>query len=178
MNRVGFLWLVIISTSVCWSLPDLSAPSSKRRILVLAGSLQKRFIDMLFCSCKDVSLWDSPSLFFTLWAIAWSLLAPFYIYPLRACLFQRQGWCQEVKKESTGKKRWSSYCRRGRTWLWSPCPSGKTKRCRPTVVSPVSPALWNLDKQAIKQDESLLCHLGKNTWQTIVRRFWLSSYWF
>ena len=35
---------------------------------------------MLFCSCKDVSLQDSPSLFFSLWAITWSLLAPFLQY--------------------------------------------------------------------------------------------------
>jgi len=36
-----------------------------------------RFIDVLFFSCKDVSLGDCPSLFFSLWAIAWSQLAPF-----------------------------------------------------------------------------------------------------
>lgn len=144
MNRVGFLWLVIFGMYASWSPPDVSAPAPKRRILVLAGSLQKRFIDMLFRSCQEVSLWDSPSLFFSLLAIARSLLAPLLpsnFYLLRACLFWMQGLCQEVKKESTGKKKWSS-CRKGRTRLLSLYPSGKTR-----------------GKKEEPKDNAQLCHL-------------------
>lgn len=55
LNREELLWLVIIGMYASWSFPDPHASATKKRILALAGSLQKRFIDMLFCSCKDVS---------------------------------------------------------------------------------------------------------------------------
>lgn len=96
--------------------------------------LTSYFVPVKMSACKFLPPYFSPSGQLH----GHCLLLSSNLYLLGACLFWMQGLCQEVKKESTGKKRWSSCCRRGRTWLWSPCPSGKTrgKREEPRDVDP------------------------------------------
>lgn len=88
---------------------------------------KRRFIDILFCSHKDVSLQvSSPSG----WLHGHHLHISSNFCLLRACLFWMQGCVRRLRRNV--QVRWSS-CRRQKTWLLSPCPSDKIRGKSPAM---------------------------------------------